>query len=142
MNWQNVPPRLLLIIIIFNLTACGPPEIDLKGATIIPSKSLQNTASAFLFIINDGGGSDLLTGCALKEFPQARGQLHDFVKGKMVTVGKIPIPAGKTIRLRPGDLHLMFFGLPEILPEEVTLILTFAKSGPKEACAQSAARIR
>ncbi len=132
MSRRNVSAWLLLITTLFNLAACGPPKIDLKGATIIPSEGLQNTASAFLFIINDGGGSDLLTGCTIQEFPQVRGQLHDYVKGKMVTVGEIPIPAGKTIHLQPGDLHLMFFGLPETLPEEITLVLTFAESGQKK----------
>jgi len=142
MSRRNVSVWLLLITTLFNLTACGTPEIDLKGATIIPSESLQNTASAFLFIINDGTGNDQLTGCALKGYSSVRGQLHNFVKGKMVTVGKIVVPAGETIHLQPGSLHLMFFGLPEEISEEITLILTFAESGPKEVRAQLAPRIR
>jgi copper(I)-binding protein len=123
---------LLLITIVYSLSACtpsGPPQIDLKGATIVPSDGLTDVASSFLYIINDGNGNDTLTACAIQEYPNVRGQLHDFVKGRMVAVPEIKIPARKVTALKRGDRHLMFFGLPDELKKEVTLVLTFQKSG-------------
>jgi copper(I)-binding protein len=49
----------------------------------------------------------------------------------MEMVGAIKIPAGQTVELKPGDLHIMFTDLshelkPGIL---VTLVLQFKKAG-------------
>lgn len=80
----------MALVLVFSaalvVSACirgGEPEIVVKGATIISSVMMEGAASSFMFIINDGKGSDKLTGCSIKEFPSVRGEIHDIVGGKM-----------------------------------------------------------
>ena len=46
--------------------------------------------------------------------------------------GALTIPAGQTVRLKPGGLHLMFMGLTEQpkAGDDVTIRLDFEKAGP------------
>lgn len=130
--------RGILLLIILSLFACtkGEPELIVKGAILIPSPKMKGVASSFMFIINEGNGGDKLLGCSIKEYPTVRGELHDVVKGKMKRVNEIPIPPGQTTALKAGGLHLMFFGMPDSLPEEVTVLLRFEKSGTIEVKTQ------
>ncbi len=111
----------------------GEPSITVKGVTIVASDAIKGSASSFLYIINDGRGSDKLVGCSVKEFPEVYVDLHDSVRGQMVIVKEIEAPARKTTALERGGLHIMFDGFPEVPGDEVTLILNFLKSGPIEA---------
>ena len=45
--------------------------------------------------------------------------------------GGIPVPAGETVELKPGGLHIMFMGLKEGFKEgtHVPVKLTFEKAG-------------
>ena len=50
---------------------------------------------------------------------------------RMRQVPAIDIPAGKTVELKPGGLHVMFVGLTQTLQEGATfpLVLRFEKAG-------------
>ncbi len=128
----------ILLLSVFILFACarGKPEIVVKGATLIPSPKMKGVASAFMFIVNEGNGGDKLIGCAIKEYPSVRGELHDIIKGKMTRVLEISVPPKETVALKAGGLHLMFFGVPDSLPQEVTVLLRFEKSGTVEVKTQ------
>lgn len=121
--------------ILLLLSACavgGEPAITVKGATIVPSNAIKGSASSFLYIINDGRGTDKLLGCSIKELPEVYVVLHDSVRGQMVIVKEIEAPGQKTTALERGGLHIMFDGFPEAPAEELTLILRFEKTGPIE----------
>ena len=49
----------------------------------------------------------------------------------MRPVADIPVPAGQTVRLRPGGLHVMLIGLTEPLRQGATVPLTlrFERAG-------------
>ena len=123
---------ILVVLIISSCTSGGRPEIVVRDVTVVPSGMMKGVASSFMQIINNGSGSDRLTGCTIKEHPSAKGELHDFKDGRMTKVEKVIIPAHETTELRRGDLHIMFFKLPEKLDGTVTLIMNFEKSGPIE----------
>jgi copper(I)-binding protein len=61
--------------------------------------------------------------------------LHTHVRDgdvmRMREVPAIDIPAGQTVTLRPGGLHLMFMGLtrPLVEGESFPVTLTFEKAG-------------
>jgi copper(I)-binding protein len=130
----NVSYLFLYFLLMAVLAGCseGTPQISIKDAKFIPSQMLIGRASSFMKIINDGEGSDALKGCQLKEHPSARGEIHDSVDGRMVKIEKVNIPPGHNTDLKMGSFHLMFFGLPEKIEEEVTLVLFFQKSGSIE----------
>ena len=62
-------------------------------------------------------------------------ELHTHIREgevmRMRPVRDIPLPAGQTVRLRPGGLHLMLIGLTEPLQQgrAVPLTLRFAEAG-------------
>jgi len=135
MNRRHSTLYLILYFLIIAIVAgCtqGTPQISIKDATLIPSQMLVGRASSFMKIVNTGEGGDLLKGCSIKEHPSVRGEIHNVVDGKMVKIEKIDIPAGQQTDLKMGSFHLMFFGLPEQIEEEVTLVLLFQQSGPIE----------
>lgn len=129
----HVPHLILYFLVMALFAGCseGTPQILIKDAKLIPSQ-LIGRASSFMKIVNDGEGSDSLNGCLIKEHPSVRGEIHDSVDGKMVKIEKVDIPPGHNTDLKMGSFHLMFFGLPEKIKEEVTLVLLFQKSGSIE----------
>ena len=122
---------ILYFLLIAALMGCseGAPEISIENSKLIPSHMLTGRATSFMKIVNQGRGNDVLKGCMIKEHPQARGEIHDSVDGKMVNIKKIDIAPEQATELNMGNTHLMFFGLPEKIEEEVTLVLKFQKSG-------------
>lgn len=128
----------LVMLIVSSCNNGGKPEIVVRNVTVVPSGMMKGIASSFMQIINNGSGSDRLTGCTIKEHPSARGELHDFKDGRMTKVEEVKIPAHETTELRRGGLHIMFFEIPEKLNEMVTLVLSFEKSGPIEVRAETA----
>jgi copper(I)-binding protein len=130
----HVPYLILYFLIMAIFAGCseGTPEISIKDSKFIPSQMLIGRAASFMKIVNDGEGSDSLKGCLIKEHPSVRGEIHDSVDGRMVKIEKVSIPPGHNTDLKMGNFHLMFFGLPEKIQNEVTLVLLFQKSGSIE----------
>lgn len=123
---------ILVVLIISSCTSGGNPEIVVTNVIVIPSGMMKGVASSFMRIINNGGGRDILTGCSIKEYPSARGELHDFKDGRMTRVEEVKIPAHETTELKRGGLHVMFFKIPEKPEGNVTLVMNFEKTGPME----------
>ena len=97
-----------------------------------PTVEGQMAGGAFLKIQNVGGADRLLSASS-----SAAGmvQLHTMsMEGdvmKMREVEAIDLPAGKTVELKPGGLHLMLMGLKSPLKagSSVPLTLKFEKAG-------------
>jgi copper(I)-binding protein len=135
MNRKQLMPYLILSFLALTvLPGCskGNPQISITEAKCVPSRMLIGRASSFMKIVNNGNGSDSLRGCSIKEYPSVRGEIHNSVEGKMIKMEKIEVPAEHTVELKRGGFHLMFFGVPEHMGKEVTLVLAFQESGPVE----------
>ena len=130
---RNLPMTTWILVCLSACVMGGEPSITVKGVTIVPSDAIKGSASSFLYIINDGRGSDKLVSCSIKEFPEVYVVLHDSVRGQMVIIKEIEVPGQKTTALERGGLHVMFDGFPENPGDEITLILNFEKSGSIEA---------
>lgn len=91
-------------------------------------------AGGFLTIVNTGSEDDRLVSVSA-DFAR-ESQIHemamegDVMKMRALSDG-IVIPAGETVVLEPGGLHLMFMGLEAALVEgeTVPVTLTFEKAG-------------
>jgi periplasmic copper chaperone A len=94
----------------------------------------QPVAGGFLTLTNGGDADDRLIKASS---PRAgRMELHEMLMDgdvmKMREVeGGIAVPAGATVALEPGGLHLMFFDIAERFEEgqSVPVTLTFEKTG-------------
>jgi copper(I)-binding protein len=125
---------LMLIISAGCLGIFGQPDIKVSYPKVVHSPMVENALSIFMFIENKGDGDDYLVSARINECPNSRVELHDVVNSKMVTVEKIKIPAGEVVELKGGSYHIMGFDITEPV-DEVTIVLTFKKSGDIEVTA-------
>lgn len=95
--------------------------------------SVVNTGAAYFTLTNKGKSADTLVsieGDIAKEV-----QLHTMTMDgnimRMRKLDSLPLPAGKSVSVEPGGLHVMLIGLKQHLVEGQTfpLHLTFAKAG-------------
>lgn len=94
----------------------------------------QPVGGGFITIANKGGADDKLVSATSAQAGEV--QLHemamegDVMKMRQLNDG-IAIPAGQTVELKPGGLHLMFYKVAEPFKEgaSVNVTLTFEKAG-------------
>lgn len=97
----------------------------------------QTVGGAYLAITNGGTASDRLLSAAM---PGARrSEVHEMsMDGAVMRMrplaGGLEIPAGETVELKPGGLHLMFSGLaaPFVKGSTVAVTLLFEEAGSIE----------
>lgn len=108
--------------------------IEIAGAFTRATLPNAPVAGGYLTLTNFGADDDILTG-ASADFARDT-QLHemalenDIMRMRELTDG-IAIPAGQTVVLEPGGLHLMFMGLiaPLVEGEVVEVTLEFDHAG-------------
>jgi periplasmic copper chaperone A len=117
------------------LGACGPdgdPSLTVSDAqAAVP---LAGSSQVVLEITNTGDGDDRLVGV---DTDAALGiELHEtrIEDGfaTMVDLDDVPLPAGETVRFRPGSLHLMMLGPQDevVLGARFPITLRFDRSAP------------
>ena len=109
----------------------SPPALVISEAAMaLPAGA--NTA-VYLTIVNEGMGEDRLIGASTPL--SDRVELHETRAGddglmRMQRVDAVEIPAGETVRLEPGGLHVMVFDVDEVSEgAEVEVTLVFQRSG-------------
>jgi hypothetical protein len=98
----------------------------------------NGNAAAYMTLRNSGGEAERLRSAST---PIARTvELHTHIRDgevmRMRPVPDIPVPAGQTVRLRPGGLHVMLIGLTEPLRQGTTVPLTLRFERAGEATVQ------
>lgn len=89
--------------------------------------------AGFMTIANRGSAPDKLLSASSPAAPKL--ELHTHVRDgdvmRMREVPSIEIPAGRTVTLQPGGLHVMFFGLTQPLAQGTTVPVTlrFERAG-------------
>ena len=137
------PPRLHLAAALLALpVACGlwpAPSVAHEyqaGALKIQHPWSRPTVAGvgvgYMVIVNAGKADALV---AASTPVAARVEIHQTrIEGgimRMRQVEKVELPAGATVRLQPGGLHMMLIGLAQPLAEgaKLPLLLRFAKAG-------------
>jgi hypothetical protein len=91
------------------------------------------TAAVYVTFVNDGAKSDRLLGVSTPVAAHAGLHANETTGGvnHMHELPAIDIPAGKTVELKPGDMHIMLEGLQRPLKdgEMVPLTLTLQNEG-------------
>lgn len=111
----------LVAVLASGCGAGGTPELQVSAAqAAVP---LAGSSQLVLTIANQGDGDDALVAV---ETDAALGvELHETRitedRATMVSLDEVPVPAGETVRFRPGGLHLMMIA-PD---DEVALGATF-----------------
>lgn len=97
----------------------------------------QPVAGGFITLANEGTEDDRLVGVTspLADHVEIHEMTmeNDVMKMRQLKDG-LPVKAGETVQLKPGGLHLMFFGVknPYRAGETVPATLTFEKAGKVE----------
>ncbi len=159
MTDRKTRPALVTIAALALLAACGQqPAAEAPAAAATPASAPAASATAgiaitnasaratpdgaavaggYLTIANAGAEADRLVSATS---PRAgRMELHEMaMDGGMMTmrpVTGIDVPAGGTVELKPGGLHLMFLDIPAPFKagETIPVTLTFEKAGAVEA---------
>lgn len=110
-------------------------DLELSGGFARATLPKAAVAGGFLTVTNTGRADDRLVSATS---PAAqRVEIHEMsMQGDVMQMRPlpqgIPVPAGKSVDLRPGGLHLMLMGLTAPLRQgdSVPLTLTFEKAGP------------
>lgn len=111
--------------------AHGAASITVGDASI--SATPGPNAAAYATIVNSGSEADRLV--AVKSEISEAAELHEMtMEGevmKMRAVDGIDIPAGGSVKLESGGMHIMLIGLTAPLEDahSATLIFVFAKAG-------------
>ncbi len=114
--------------------ACGPAgDPDLEVGRAQAAEPVAGASQVVVAVANHGDGDDRLVGA---DTPVALGvEIHlteiDDGQATMSQVDEVAIPAGETLRFRPGGLHLMLVVPDESVQVGATFDLTlrFDRSG-------------
>jgi copper(I)-binding protein len=130
---------IALTLLIVSLAACSSDGSE-SGEMVIENVQANmtlpsDTGSVWLKITNNTGQDDALTGADLAGCGAI--ELHNMFMENDVMVmrevegGKIPIPAGETVELKKGGLHIMCIGKEAPLEKgtSVDIALQFENAG-------------
>ena len=111
-------------------------DIHLSHMALRATPPNAPVAGGFLVIENRGEVDDVLVAATIDAGVAGRIELHEMALEEGVmrmfeVEGGIPLPAGETVTLAPGGLHLMLMGLPRALEAGGSheVALTFAHAG-------------
>ena len=130
--------RLLCGLTLVAAIACAQAhEVKLGKLTIAHPHARatvpgQSAGGAFLTVVNDGADDRLLgASAAIASEVQLHSMKMDGDVMRMRQEDGIALPAGKTVELAPGGLHIMFMGLKAPLKAGQTfpMKLRFEKAG-------------
>lgn len=114
-------------------------DLELSGGFSRATAPNAPVGGGYLTITNNGDSDDRLI--AASSPAAAEVQLHEMkMEGDVMKMTEledgIAVPAGATVTLKPGGLHLMMMGLQSQLVEgeSVKVTLTFERAGTVELC--------
>lgn len=99
-----------------------------------PTVAAQPTGGAYLKLVNQGT-DDRLVAVTVEPRVAERVEMHSMaMEGDVMRMREVPaidIPAGQTVELKPGGLHLMFIGLktPFVVGQRFPVKLRFREAG-------------
>src|SRR5512132_1960849 len=118
---------------VFSAAAAQAGDIAVDDPFARASAGPAKVGAAFMTLKNSGAAADALV--AAESPVAARAELHAHTSDgdvmRMRQVSLIDVPAGESVDLQPGGLHIMLIDLKEPLKQGETfpLTLTFAKAG-------------
>lgn len=130
---------IMVLVGLFTLAACSASESTAEPITVENVRANMmlptDTGSFWMVITNNSDTDDALLGATVDGCGVI--ELHDMMMENDVMVmrpvagGQIPIPAGQTVELKPGGLHVMCLqkAAPLELGTKVTIELEFANAG-------------
>lgn len=136
-RWKHIAAALALLASATGASATGADaqagDVHVQDPWARASAGMTAAGAAFMTLRNEGSAPDRLV--AASSPVAGRAELHTHIAEgdvmRMRAVDSIAIPAGTTVELRPGGLHVMLMNLREPLQtdESFPLTLSFENGG-------------
>jgi copper(I)-binding protein len=127
--------RAFAVLLLWAGTAAAAEPPAIADAWIRAAPPGARTAAAYLTITSTSAG-DRLLGAATPAAAAVEIHTHVVEAGmsRMVRLPELTLPAGETVRLEPGGLHLMLLDVsgPLAAGTKVAMSLRFAEAGTVE----------
>ncbi|WP_162559111.1 copper chaperone PCu(A)C [Sphingorhabdus sp. EL138] len=95
------------------LTSCGQGNVLLVKDVVVNLSPVEGNPSAGYATIE--GGPEDVSLVSVTADDVMRMEMHETVEengmAMMKTLGKVPVPAGETVKFEPGGKHLMIWGI-------------------------------
>lgn len=123
----------LAMLATFATPAFADSAISISDARAFETAPTAMAGGGFLSITNTGDSDDALI-AVLADFPRVELHTTEFEGdiARMIHLDTIPVPAGETVMLEPGGLHVMFMGLqgnPLTEGDAISATLVFEQAG-------------
>ncbi len=133
---KRISLAVLAILTLSATTAAAESTITITDAKAFETAPSAMAGGGFMQITNTGTTDDRLVSVEA-DFPRVEIHTTEFTDGvaKMMHIDGIDVPAGETVALEPGALHVMFMGLqgdPLEEGETVPATLFFEQAGEVE----------
>ena len=138
---ERLPSRLAAVVLCVASLAAIAQDATVGALTIghpwsRATPPAGRTGAGYLTIENRGATDDRLTGAAIDPAIADAAEFHSMTMDNGImrmrpVAGGVVLPAGQTVELSPGGIHIMLVGLKAPLKEgtRVPLTLTFEKAG-------------
>lgn len=124
--WKGL---MVLVMLMVGVQSAAAAEVRVHDAWVRASLGMAPATAGYL-TLKGGSADDALV--AVRTPAAGRTELHTMTAGEngimmMRRVEAVPVPAGATVTLAPGGLHLMLMDLPEKLAagDVIDLVMTF-----------------
>jgi periplasmic copper chaperone A len=138
-SWPRLPGRRIAILAaalagVVAVAACGTPgRPTVSDAWVRATAAGADSSAAYLVITNPGPADALVRASSTSADAVTLHQTTTDPSGmtEMGTLDVIGVPAGGTVKLEPGGLHLMIMGLhePLVAGASVEIDLVFEHAG-------------
>jgi len=132
---------ILMVVMLFLLFACGSGAdsgIKVEGAWGRVSPMNAENGAFYMQLVNESSEDDALLSatadlCGTVELHESYMDEGGMMVMRPVEGGNIPVPAGQTIELKVGGLHVMCLGIdnPFEVGQTVSMTLVFEKAGER-----------
>lgn len=122
---MQIPAVTALLFLSFLSTATAGSVVDVEAPWIREAPPTSTVLAAYMVLRNTGDSALTITGIDSPDFRD--GQIHRTVVedgvAKMLPVEQLTVPAGDSIVLEPGGLHVMLFDPQRSMRDGDTVIL-------------------
>jgi periplasmic copper chaperone A len=121
----------VLCVLAASVSAAAAQSVKITNAWVRPTAPGQTSAGAYMELTSEPPAALVAAGSAVA----GRAELHSMsMEGgimRMRALPRVELPAGQTVKLAPGGMHLMLLDLKQPLKtgDKVPLVLTIQSSG-------------
>lgn len=143
-RYRFVAPGVLILLGSAFSTAFAAQAVVVKSAWARATAPGQTTAGVYLEIMSGSDAALVAAASPLAKSAEIHAMRTEGGVMKMRVVPKVELPARKTVKLAPGELHVMLVGIKEPLRERdrIPLELTIEGAGGTRSTVKVDAEVR